>query len=150
MSTKKRNVDEQVSDCCLTPKWAIFRYIMQGLWEGSSAGTSVRDRESLQGPIALPKHILLRFSSSWTFVLNKINFLILILFHFTKCIVNVYWYCLLFPVSLEHSIHSKISCLRTLCEHIVYVPIQTVPLTIDVVSSNLHQPDQGEVYNIMW
>jgi hypothetical protein len=38
----------------------------------------------------------------------------LILFHFNKCIVNVYWYCLLFPVSLEHSIHSKISFLNVL------------------------------------
>ena len=25
-----------------------------------------------------------------------------------------------------------------------------MPITIDVVSSNLHQPNQGEVYNIMW
>jgi hypothetical protein len=28
-----------------------------------------------------------------------------------------------------------------------YVPMQSVPITTDVVSSNL---DQGEVYNIMW
>jgi hypothetical protein len=27
------------------------------------------------------------------------------------------------------------------------LPMQSVPITIDVVSSNL---DQGEVYNIMW
>jgi len=38
---------------------------------------------------------------------------------------------------------------QTICEHIVYVPMQTVPITIDVVGSNLDQPDQGEVYNIM-
>jgi hypothetical protein len=27
------------------------------------------------------------------------------------------------------------------------LPMQSVPITTDVVSSN---PDQGEVYNIMW
>jgi hypothetical protein len=29
----------------------------------------------------------------------------------------------------------------------VQLPLQSVPITTDVVSSNL---DQGEVYNIMW
>jgi hypothetical protein len=31
--------------------------------------------------------------------------------------------------------------------HTIIVPMQSVPITTDVVSSNL---DQGEVYNIMW
>jgi hypothetical protein len=44
--------------------------------------------------------------------------LMLILFHFNKCIVNVYLYCFLFPVSLEHSIHSKMFFLMFLINDI--------------------------------
>ena len=62
MSMKKRKVDEQVSDCCLTPKWAIFRYIMQSLWEGSSAGTSARDPWISAGPHSLTQtHFIIFF-----------------------------------------------------------------------------------------
>ena len=32
-------------------------------------------------------------------------------------------------------------------DHSFQLPMQSVPITTDVVSSNL---DQGEVYNIMW
>ena len=33
------------------------------------------------------------------------------------------------------------------CMVVLQLPMQSVPITIDVVSSNLNQ---GEVYNIMW
>jgi hypothetical protein len=70
MSIKKRNVDEQVSDCCLTPKWAIFRYIMQGLWDGSLAGTSVRDPWISVGPHSLTQtHFIFLFFFSHFFVI---------------------------------------------------------------------------------
>jgi hypothetical protein len=40
-------------------------------------------------------------------------------------------------------------CLGGFCPriHNLQLPMQSVPITTDVVSSN---PDQGEVYNIMW
>jgi hypothetical protein len=47
----------------------------------------------------------------------------------------------------EHMLAQTAEIVSSESEFDLQLPMQSVPITTDVVSSNL---DQGEVYNIMW